>query len=637
MIKFLSGDKCLNPRIYMVKKRFVNSLSSASSPAHGGNQPAGLKDAGARDRFSDGLRFHQAGELKKAMKIYEEILRVQPKHYDALHLLGLLLHQIGNHVAALSLIDKAIAFKPDNAIFHNHKGLVLHALGDYQRALDSFALALHFNSRLALAYTNRGNSFGALNQYEEAIMNYDLAIQIDPRSTHAYFNKASILEKIGESDRAVSVCDALLQLSSENAQAHCVRGMSLLSMGKTNDAIAAFDRALALNPVLPQALCNRGIAYQRTYQYRQGLNDFNRCIELEPNNSTLFFNRGSLLFQSGDVSGALASYDLAIMHDANNAEAYFNKALLYLSKMEFKRGWELYEWRFVNPKEPQAKLKTSLPSWDPNDPTHRRVLIWAEQGVGDQILFGTMLQDAKERIPVITVMLDQRLIPIFSRSMPNITFIPINSPVKEDDFDAHLSMMGLGTIFRNSAHDFSHCSFQYLWADISRAEILRRELVGEGELLCGIFWKSRKNKNELKKSLDLIDLLPILQIPGVKFVNLQYGDAAEDCKEFFEKTGIEITNCHSVDNFNDLDGHAALIQACDFIVGCSNSSAHLAGALGKKTYLALGRGGGTFWYWANQVDERSLWYPSINIYQQVKAGDWVKPVHAICARILEDA
>ena len=615
----------------MVKKRVETSSSSIASSALVRNQPVGSKSSGISDRFSDGLRLHRAGELERASEIYEGILKLQPTHYDALHLLGLLLHQIGSHAAALSLIDKAIALKPDNAIFRNHKGLVLHALGDYQKALDSFTLAIHLNPRLALAYINRGNSFDALNQYEDAIVNYDLAIQNDPRSIHAYLNKAAILEKIGESSRAILVCDALLELNSLNAQAHCVRGMSLLSIGKTSDAIAAFDRALELNPVLPQALCNRGIAYQRLYQYRQGLDDFNRCIELEPSNSTLFFNRGSLLFQSGDVPGALASYDLAIRYDANNADAHFNKALLHLSRMEFQPGWELYEWRFVNPKEPQARLKTSLPSWDPNNLDHRRVLIWAEQGVGDQILFGTMLKDAKERIPLMTVMLDQRLIPIFKRSMPQITFIPINSPVTEDDFDAHLSMMGLGTIFRNTAHDFPHLSPHYLQADMNRAEMLRGELLGKGDLLCGIFWKSRKNKNELKKSLDLIDLLPILQIPRVKFVNLQYGDSTEERKAFYDQTGIEITNCLSVDNFNDLDGHAALIQACDFLVGCSNSTAHLAGALGKKTYLAVGQS--TFWYWSSEVDGNSLWYPSISICQQHQPGNWAHPVAAISDRI----
>jgi tetratricopeptide (TPR) repeat protein len=409
----------------------------------------------------------------------------------------------------------------------------------------------------------------------------------------------------------------------------------LLSLGQFVDAIAAFDRALVLNPVLPQALCNRGIAHQRMHQYRLGLDDFNRCIELELANSKLYFNRGSLLFESGDIAGALASYDSAILLDSNNAEAQFNKALLYLAQKEFQRGWDLYEWRFVNPKEPQAKLKTALPVWDHKNPSHQRVLLWAEQGVGDQVLFGTMLKDASKRIPVMTVMPDQRLIPIFERSLPGVNFLPLNLPVKEDDFDAHFSMMSLGSHYRQHASDFLDADSQYLLPDLDRAAVLRRKLACKGELLCGIFWKSRLGKNGLKKSLELMDLLPILQIPGVKFVNLQYGDTLEECRMLRQQTGVQIINCDEVDNFNDLEGHAALIQACDFLVGCSNSSAHLAGALGKKMYLALAHGSGILWYWANEVEGRSLWYPSIKIYRQPQPGNWAEPIEAIRAELLE--
>ena len=589
-------------------------------------------DIGAQ--LSTAVQLHQAGELQKAKSIYEHILQVHPWHADALHLLGLMAHQIGNHGAAIALIDKAIAIKPDNALFFNHRGLAFYALHENQKAVESYAQALTLNPRFAPAYVNRGNALDALGQHQEAIASYDSAIQFDPQSIHAYLNKAVMLEKTGEPGMAISTCDLALQVNPEFADAHCLKGISLLSLGKLNDAIQAFDRALKLNPVLVQALCNRGIAFQRLYKYQQSLDDFNRCIELEPQNSNLFFNRGSLLFQNGDISGALESYESAIILDPNNAEAQFNKSLVYLSQKNFQKGWELYRWRFVRPKEPQAMLHTSLEMWDSENIGHRRVLIWAEQGVGDQVLFATMLNDAKRKIPELTVLLDPRLIPLFERSFPNIHFLPINSPLKNDDFDAQLPMMSLGSTFRKTNSDFLPIGDQYLYAERNHADFLRKKLAVESNILCGIFWRSRSNKNEYRKSLELKDLLPILQIPGIKFVNLQYGDTRDECKVFRDETGIEILSCDSVDNFKDLDGHAALIQACDFVVGCSNTSAHFAGALGKKTYLALAHGHGTFWYWANEVEGHSLWYPSIKIHRQQQPGNWVKPIEAIRSDIL---
>ena len=297
----------------------------------------------------------------------------------------------------------------------------------------------------------------------------------------------------------------------------------------------------------------------------------------------------------------------------------------------------MLHWRFLNPKQVQGQLQTSLPAWEPDNPEHRRVLVWAEQGVGDQILFATLLKEAQQRIPELHVMLDARLIPLVARSLSGIFFCPQGKPINQPDFDAHLPIMSLGGILRRSQHDFRNASNPLLLADTLRTTTLRRSLAPKDNRLCGLFWKSRNNKNERRKSLELIDLLPILKIPGLTFVNLQYGDITEECKVFQERTGIEIVNCDSVDNFNDLDGHAALMQACDFLVGCSNTSAHLAGALGKKTYLALANGHGTFWYWANQVDGHSLWYPSIKMHRQQRPGDWSQVIEAIRAEILQSA
>ena len=489
-------------------------------------------------KFSNAIELHRSGQFSKAKKIYDDILAGQPLHYEALHLSGLLAHQTGSHDSALALIDKAISIQSNNAIFYNHKGLVLSALGDYNAAIENYTKALNLNPKLAAAYINRGNALDAIDEYEKAIESYDLAIETDPNALSAYLNKAIILEKIGQSDYAISTCDAALKIAPKSAQAYSSRGMSLVTLGKFDDAIIAFNYALTINPTLAQALCNRGIAYQRAAHYRQGLDDFNRCIELDPMNSNLYFNRGFLLYQLGDLDGALSNYESAISLNPHNAEAQFNKALLHLSKKEFQLGWGLYEWRFVNPKEPQARLITTLPTWNPQNMSHQRVLLWGEQGIGDQVLFGTMLRDAKEAISELTVMLDQRLIPIFKRSMPDITFITINSPINEQKFDAQFPMMSLGAIFRSTEDQFKKQTNQYLLADTERAKILKRELVSSDNLLCGIFWKSRHNKNEFKKSLTLLEFLPVLQISGLTFVNLQYGDTADECKVFKEQTGI---------------------------------------------------------------------------------------------------
>jgi len=585
-------------------------------------------------QLSAAVQLHQAGDFSKAKSIYEHILQVHPWHADALHLLGLLAHQTGNQSAALALIDKALSIQADNPTFLNHRGLVLHALGDAPKALDSYEQALALKPQFAEAHVNRGNALAALNQVTQAVASFDLAIKADPLTFNAYLNKATVLENSGQSQAAVDTSDKALELRPDLAQAHCIRGISLSTLGNFAEAIKAFDIALRLMPNFTPALCNRGIAFQRSYQYELALRDFNESILLEPRNSNLYFNLGALAFQMGDIQAALDNYNKAIEIAPNNAEASYNKALLYLSQMEFDKGWDLLHWRFANPKNAQGQLQTSLPIWEPDKPEHRRVLVWAEQGVGDQVLFAVLLQEAQKRIPELHVMLDSRLIALFQRSLTGICFHPQDKPINQVDFDAHTPIMRLGGIFRRNLHDFSNPHYSLMAVDSRRTATLRSAFLPHTSLICGIFWRSRHNKNEHRKSLELKDWLPILRIPGIKFVNLQYGDTSDECRVFREETGIEILSCDSVDNFKDLDGHAALIQACDFVVGCSNTSAHFAGALGKRAYLALAHGHGTFWYWANELEGRSLWYPSITIHRQQQPGNWVEPIEAIRSDIL---
>jgi ADP-heptose:LPS heptosyltransferase len=165
--------------------------------------------------------------------------------------------------------------------------------------------------------------------------------------------------------------------------------------------------------------------------------------------------------------------------------------------------------------------------------------------------------------------------------------------------------------------------------------LLKNELQKEKKWICGIAWKSNEKKYGDKKSMRLSDLLPVLEIPGISFVNLQYGDTSEECEDFVKQTGIHIQSCPSVDNFHDLDGHAALIEVCDFIVMGSNSTAHVAGSVGKETYLALSGGQGALWYWANQSQGHCLWYPSVQIFRQEHAGEWAFPVQKIRDAILK--
>jgi hypothetical protein len=248
-------------------------------------------------------------------------------------------------------------------------------------------------------------------------------------------------------------------------------------------------------------------------------------------------------------------------------------------------------------------------------------------------MYSSMLREIDGNI---SMLLDKRLIKLYERSFPNIKFFDIKEKGEINiDFDEHLPIGELGGLFRQNVDSFKN-NQKYLIADKIRSENIKKIILDKEEkkLLCGITWKSENSKIGKKKSLTLNDLLPIVSNnTKIQFVNLQYGDVEDEIKVFNKNNNTNIINYSEIDNFNDIDGHASLIEACDILVMSSNSSAHIAGALGKKIHLLVPSSRDVLWYWCNNNNSKNLWYPSINIYQQTIPDNWKDEILIINSEI----
>jgi ADP-heptose:LPS heptosyltransferase len=189
-------------------------------------------------------------------------------------------------------------------------------------------------------------------------------------------------------------------------------------------------------------------------------------------------------------------------------------------------------------------------------------------------------------------------------------------------YTLHLAHGDLGYFFRRSVADFQAVRGSYLKADQAQVATLRTQLKTDVRPLVGITWRSKNTKIGSGKSTSLNQLLPILSNPAFRFVNLQYGDATGELESLRQQHGVEIACCPCVDNFSDLDGHAALVDACDLVLTVSNTTAHIAGALGKPTCVMLSKGEGRLWYWANREGRRSMWYHTADVFEQTIHGAW---------------
>ena len=195
----------------------------------------------------------------------------------------------------------------------------------------------------------------------------------------------------------------------------------------------------------------------------------------------------------------------------------------------------------------------------------------------------------------------------------------------------------MGRFLRNSIQSFQNQPNSYLEADIDKTARFRSKFKTT-KLVCGISWASQGSSNKglmhmdeaqaAAKTVFLSDLMPIFSKVDLTYVNLQYGDVKDEILHFKNNFGVEILDSDN-DNYNDVDGLASLIQSCDFVITTSNVTAHIAGALGKTTFVLVNPE--MLWYWHNE--NVSSWYPSVNIFQKEENGDWKSAIAKMASKI----
>jgi len=344
-------------------------------------------------------------------------------------------------------------------------------------------------------------------------------------------------------------------------------------------------------------------------------------------------NRGNALRDLGRHEQALSSYRRAQQLSPQLSEAWWNESLCRLMLCDWAQGWQHYGRRWQLPGQVHGRPPLKAPQWD-GSYVNGTLLAWGGQGVGDQILFLTMLDDLRKHCRSLMVATDRRLLPLLERTWKDVDFRAKEELLLLDGYSAQAALGDLGQYLRTKPSDFNaQGSVATLNPDHERARRLRARLCPDPRsVLCGVSWRSTNARTGLHKSLAPETLLQSLATDRVRFVDLQYGDTAAERAMLQQRHGITLQHCDDIDNFNDLDGLAALIEACDVVVSVSNTTVHLAGALGKPTLVLLPFALGRIWYW-HQHGERSLWYPSCRLLRQPQPGDWASPVAQALAEI----
>jgi tetratricopeptide (TPR) repeat protein len=275
--------------------------------------------------FSRGLALHQQGRLADAESIYLTVLRHQPAHARAWHLLGVIALQSRRPEQAIQLIDKAIALNPDYAEAYNNRGAALTELGRHEAALASYDRAVTLKPDYPQAHNNRGTALANLGRPEAAMASFDRAIELNPSHAEAYSNRGAALVALGRPEEALSFYDRAIAPRPDDAAAHNNRGAALVAVGRAKAALAGCDKAIGLKPDYAEPWHNRGNALRALGRTEDALSSYDRAIVLRPDHAETHNNRGATLADLRRPEEALAAYDHAVALKPDYAEAHNNR------------------------------------------------------------------------------------------------------------------------------------------------------------------------------------------------------------------------------------------------------------------------------------------------------------------------
>lgn len=574
---------------------------------------------------------HRAGRLQEAQQLYEEILAAVPGHFDALHLLGVVHLQAGRAGEAVRLIAEALDVNAASAAALANHGHALRSLGRFDEALASYDRALVIVPESDEAWKNRGDALQAVGRHGEAVAAYIAAVRLNPASPETHVNHGASLQALGRYAEALASFDKALALKPQHVGALSNRGDSLRKLNRPAEAGESYRRALTLDPTLTDTHAKYANALRDEGKYDEAIASYDRALALRPDHADVHVNRAAVLHELGDSAGALAGFARALAIAPDNAEAHWNRALVLLMQGKWQEGWADYEWRWKCAAFPSPARAFPQPRWD-GRALAGKLLVWGEQGVGDEILYGTMVGDLVAGGIDVVWEADARLLPLIERSFPSVRAVaranPPDAAARDPGVGAQVPAASLGQYLRASDEKFQAAPRATLIADEARAAAYRAQLVRGGKKrVLGVSWVSKNEGFGADKSSRLSDWGPIWRAAGADavFVDLQYGDTGAERAA----AGLPLVHLDGLDSFSEIDGLAALIRACDQVITVSNTTAHLAGALGVPVKVMISRGAGKLWYWGH--GRTSPWYPSATLYRQSDARVWTDTIQAIAA------
>jgi tetratricopeptide (TPR) repeat protein len=517
---------------------------------------------------------------------------------------------------------------------------VAHAQGGrLNAALDALTRLVRDEPANAPAWAMRGSVELELGQLAAALESYDRAIGLRPGHAATHVNRGNALNRLGRFEAAVASYDSAIALDPKLAQAHSNRAQALNELRRHDEALESAKAALAVQPAYPNAWTHLGTAFYSLDRMAEALQAYERALQLAPDAYEALTNVGMALAGLGRHAEALARFDAAVAAAPDAPLAHYRRSFSRLILRDFAGGWSDYEHRWRTDVftakasgyvAPDLRPRLTL-SPRPADLAGQRVVVFAEQGVGDEIMFASMLPDLAATAARVVLVCDPRLIGLFGASFPGVEVIGPDAALtlRGSEFDRVLALGSLAAAYRNDLKDFP--AQAYLRPRDAVTEAWRRRLEDNAAALrVGISWRGGgRNASARARSMDLDVLRPVLTMSGCEFVNLQYGDVRGEIEAANSSlpSPIRFFDPAEIDDFEQLSG---LVSALDLVVSVQTAVVHLSGALGRPCLAMIPPRP----EWRYTLSGPSMpWYGSVQLFRQSVGEGWPSVVARVAAAV----
>jgi len=524
--------------------------------------------------------------LEEARKLYERVLKSDPKNFEACQLLGTLYTHEDNHDEAIFYLNKAISLSPSNALPYFNKGVLLTKVGKIEEAISCYGIAGRIKPDYFEAFNNRANLLIKIKCYEDALNDFDYIIKNSNAAASAHFNKANLLKRLG----------------------------------RNKEALFEYEMTLKIKNDYFEAYLNKGVLLKESYDIKGAIENYQKALKISPENIDALYNLGNSLQEDGQIKKALHLYNKIIELNPNHHSARWNKSLALLLQGDFKNGWKEYECRTTIKKQILCNGK-KLQEWrGEKSIRNKKIIISSEQGLGDSIQFFRYLPKIIEMQGTPIFRVQSPLKELFQDFDTKIKVIDEKESIPNADF--HCPLMSLPYAFRTTLDTIPN-NTPYLRADKKLKFFFENAIKEKGKIKIGIAWSGAANhKNDRNRSLALSQLFPVINNNRFEFHSLQKEYRGGD-QIIIEDNDRLMDHSKTLKSFSDT---AALIECMDLVISVDTSVAHLSGALGKRTWILLPFMPDFRWLLERKD---SPWYPTVDLFRQEKIGKWDEVIQQI--------